>query len=109
MSFAEPIHQQQMNNPYSNNGGFNTFNLQAQMTGMPPQMTAQQNNNTATNPFGANMFSIQSQPTGMFATPTQQQQQQPIQTQVTKRKEIHGSCIVITVYRHLHLQLPTMQ
>jgi transcription initiation factor TFIID subunit TAF12 len=83
MSFADPTQQQQqqqqqqLNNPYS---GFNTFNLQAQMTGMPPTAV----NGQQSNPFGANMFSVQSQPTGMFATPTQQQlQPQSVQTQVT--------------------------
>ncbi|CAO3638136.1 unnamed protein product [Mucor hiemalis] len=59
MSFAEPIQQQQQqnfNNPYGQQQGFNTFSLQAQMTGMP----------------------LQSQMTGI---PQQQQQQQQFQTQ----------------------------
>lgn len=70
MSFAEPIQQQQtFNNPYQQqSGGFNNFNLQAQMTGMTPQ---------------AQSMPLQTQVTGMplQAQMTGMPQQQQFQTQ----------------------------
>lgn len=72
LSFAEPIQQQQtFSNPYQQqSGGFNNFSLQAQMTGMAPQVQSM--------PFQTQMtgMPLQAQMTGMPPP-----QQQPFQTQ----------------------------
>lgn len=93
MSFAEPIQQQQqhqnVNNPYGQQQGFNTFSLQAQMTGMPlqsqmtgiPQQQQQyqqqqfqtqqpQFTGASSNPFGG-QFSTNNTQSGMFGVSSQ--------------------------------------
>lgn len=74
MSFAEPI-QQQQSNPYSS-GGFNNFNLQAQMTGVPASSLQAQMTGFVPQQY----FQTQKQPqfTGMnpFGGTAQQQGQQ---------------------------------
>lgn len=85
MSFTEPIQQQQNNgfsNPYQQQqqqqpNSFNQFNLQAQMTGMPPQQQPFQTQQAQItgNPFGqfgqATQNNNSESTSGMFGTPSQ--------------------------------------
>jgi hypothetical protein len=97
MSFSEPIQR----NPYQQQPqqAFDTFSLQAQMTGMPPQMMSQQAQMTGL-PQQAQMTGLpqQAQFTGnpyglqqqMFGTPTMAYNQVSF--------SYHGSCIHYLTY-----------